>query len=182
MTVLDAYAVIGYLRDERCAKQVQGVLESATVISAANAAEVLDQLVRVFGRDADDVHADLALLADAGMQIKPVTADEGLLAGRLRARHYHGERCAVSLGDCLAAAAALTATLALANLGFRPRGSHAGRRRIRPPAPEQQRCQALTSHHHPGRRRSSSSDHAAPMTHPPGHCAGLYLDNPADGR
>ena len=114
MTVLDAYAVIGYLRDERCAKEVEGVLESATVLSAANAAEVLDQLVRVFGRDADDVHADLALLANAGIEITPVTADQGLLAGRLRARHYHRERCAVSLGDCLAAAAALTAKLPLA--------------------------------------------------------------------
>ena len=84
------------------------------MLSAANAAEVLDQLVRVFGRDADDVHADLALLANAGMEITPVTADQGLLAGRLRARHYHRERCAVSLGDCLAAAAALTAKPPLA--------------------------------------------------------------------
>jgi PIN domain len=65
-------------------------------------------------RDPVDVHADLALLANAGMQIVPVSADQGLLAGRLRARHYQRQRCAVSLADCLAAAAALTARLSLA--------------------------------------------------------------------
>ncbi|MGL5861172.1 MAG: hypothetical protein ACRCY9_07955 [Phycicoccus sp.] len=54
-------------------------------MSAANAAEVIDQLVRVRKFDADDVHSDLALLAQVGMQIVPVTADEGLAAGCLRA-------------------------------------------------------------------------------------------------
>lgn len=114
MTVLDAYAVLAYLRAERCADEVAQLLQAPTILTAANAAEVLDQLVRVYQRDPDDVHADLALLANAGMQIVPVTADQGLLAGRLRARHYHRERCAVSLADCLAAAAALTAQLPLA--------------------------------------------------------------------
>ena len=114
MTVLDAYAVIAYLRDERCADEVADLLRAPTMLCAANAAEVLDQLVRVYGRDPDDVHADLALLAHAGMQIVSVTADHGLLAGRLRARHYHRERCAVSLADCLAAAAALPEQMPLA--------------------------------------------------------------------
>ncbi len=107
MTVLDAYAVLAYLRAEPCADQVATLLRTPTVITAANAAEVLDQLVRVYQRDPDDVHADLALLANAGMDIAAVTADQALAAGRLRARHYHRERCAVSLADCLAAAAAL---------------------------------------------------------------------------
>jgi PIN domain nuclease of toxin-antitoxin system len=107
VTVLDAYAVVAYLRGEPCADDVEQLLRSPTLLSAANAAEVLDQLVRVFRRDADDVHADLALLANVGMQIAPVTADMGLLAGRLRATHYHRERSAVSLADCIAAATAL---------------------------------------------------------------------------
>ena len=114
MTVLDAYAVIGYLRDESCADEVAELLRAPTVLTAANAAEVLDQLIRVHGRDPDDVHADLALLASTGMEIIPVTADHGLLAGRLRARHYHRQRCDVSLGDCLAAAAALLDQLPVA--------------------------------------------------------------------
>lgn len=112
--MLDAYAMIAYLRDEPCADEVADLLQAPTMLTAANAAEVLDQLVRVYGRDPDDVHADLALLAHAGMQIVSVTADHGLRAGRLRARHYHRERCAVSLADCLAVTAALPDQIPLA--------------------------------------------------------------------
>ena len=108
MTVLDAYALVAYLRGEAAANDVATLLRMPTILSAANAAEVLDQLVRVYGRDADDVHADLALLANAGMHLAPVTADAALLAGRLRARHYHRQRMAVSLADCIAAATALS--------------------------------------------------------------------------
>lgn len=107
MTVLDAYAVVAYLRDEPCADEVAALLRRRSTLSAANAAEVVDQLTRVFGSEPDDVHADLALLANAGLDLVPVTADLGLLAGRLRARHYHRDRSAVSLADCIAAAVAL---------------------------------------------------------------------------
>lgn len=108
MIVLDAYAVLAYLRDERAADAVGELLTQATTLTVANAAEVLDQLVRVYGRDADDVHADLALLTHTGMQLDEVTAEVGLVAARLRARHYHRERMAVSLADCVAAATALS--------------------------------------------------------------------------
>lgn len=108
MTVLDAYAVLAFLRNETAAELVSELLRSPTVLTTVNAAEVIDQLVRVYGRDADDVHADIALLSNAGMDLSPVSADVGLLAGRLRARHYHRERMAVSLADCVAAATALS--------------------------------------------------------------------------
>jgi len=114
LTVLDAYAVLAYLRGEPCAGDVAELLRGRTVLTAANAGEVLDQLVRVYRRDPDDVHGDLALLANAGMDIVGVSADQGLAAGRLRARHYHRERRAVSLADCIAAAAALELQRALA--------------------------------------------------------------------
>jgi PIN domain nuclease of toxin-antitoxin system len=114
LTVLDAYAVVGYLRAERCADEVATLLRAPTILAAVHAAEVLDQLVRVYQRDPDDVHADLVLLANAGMQIVPVSPDQGLRAGRLRARHYHRERCAVSFADCIAAAVALTEQMPLA--------------------------------------------------------------------
>ena len=107
MTVLDAYAVVAYLRAEACADDVALLLREPSTLSAANAAEVVDQLTRVFGRDPDDVHADLALLANAGMELAPVTPEVGLLAGRLRAKHYHRDRAAVSLADCIAAGTAL---------------------------------------------------------------------------
>lgn len=114
MTVLDAYAVEAYLRGEPAGEEVAELLRSPTLLSAVNAAEVVDHLVRLYGRDPDDVHADLALLSYAGMQMPAVTADVGFLAGRLRARHYHRQHMAVSLADCVAAAAALTRRRALA--------------------------------------------------------------------
>ena len=107
MTVLDAHAVVAYLRGEHVADEVADILRGETVLSADNAAEVIDQLVRVHGRDADDVHGDLALLTYAGMQIAPVTAEIGMSAGRIRAQHYHRTAMAVSLADCIAAATAL---------------------------------------------------------------------------
>jgi PIN domain nuclease of toxin-antitoxin system len=107
MMVLDAYAVLAYLRDERAAEAVGDLLARPTKLSAANAAEVLDQLVRVYGCDPDDVHADLVMLAHTGMELAPVSIEVGMLAGRLRARHYHRERVSVSLADCVAAATAL---------------------------------------------------------------------------
>jgi PIN domain nuclease of toxin-antitoxin system len=114
LTVLDAYAVLAFLRAEPCADEVAKLLRTPTVLTAANAAEVLDQLVRVYDRDADDVDADLALLATTGMEIIAVSPEQGLSAGRLRARHYDRQRCAVSLADCVAATAAITAGTPLA--------------------------------------------------------------------
>lgn len=99
LTVLDAYAVLAYLRDERAAEAVGELLAEPTVLTVVNAAEVLDQLVRVYGRDADEVHVDLVMLAHTGMQLGEISAEVGLLAGRLRARHYHRERMALSLAD-----------------------------------------------------------------------------------
>jgi PIN domain nuclease of toxin-antitoxin system len=130
MIVLDAYAVVGYLRGEEVAAEVAALLRKPTVMSSVNAAEVLDQLVRVYGRDPDDVQADLGLLAHAGMMVESVSEELAFLAGRLRARHYHRQRMAVSLADCVAAATALdlrrplaTSDPALAGL-VRAEGGH----------------------------------------------------------
>lgn len=88
MTVLDAYAVLAYLRDEPAAEPIGELLHAPTMLSAVNATEVIDQLVRVYARDHDDVHADLVLLAHTGMELSAVPTEVGMLAGRLRARHY----------------------------------------------------------------------------------------------
>ncbi len=108
MILLDAYAVIAYLRDEPAAAAVETVLSSPTVLTGVNAAEVVDQMTRVFGQDADAVRADLALLVHCGLTIVPVGAQEGLFAGQLRAAHYHRGSRPVSLADCVAAACALS--------------------------------------------------------------------------
>ena len=116
MTVLDAYAVIAYLRGEPSADEVSDLLRGPAIITSINAAEVRDQMVRVFGADADGMEADLALLCHAGLTVQAVTHELGIRAGRIRARRYHRERerAAVSLADCVAAAAALASGSPLA--------------------------------------------------------------------
>lgn len=123
MTVLDAYAVISFLRGEAAADKVATLLHGPTLLPAVNQAEVIDQMVRTYHRAADDVEADLALLCHVGMEVTTLDVTTAALAGRLRARHYHRERCAVSLADCVASATAImhdcplaTADPALADL------------------------------------------------------------------
>jgi predicted nucleic acid-binding protein len=114
VTVLDAYAVIAYLRGEPSADEVAQLLHGPTILTSVNAAEVLDQLVRVYGCDADAVEADLALLSHAGMTVQAVTHEIGMQACRIRARRYHRSRAAISLADCVAASTALAAGRPLA--------------------------------------------------------------------
>lgn len=113
-TVLDAYAVIAYLRAEPCAGEVAGLLRDATILTSLNAAEVIDQMVRVFGANPDTVDADLGLLHRAGLTVMPVTYETGKQAGRIHARRYHRKQSAVSLADCVAASAALASSAPLA--------------------------------------------------------------------
>jgi PIN domain nuclease of toxin-antitoxin system len=114
VTVLDAYAVIAYLRGEPSADEVAELLRGPAVLTSVNAAEVLDQMVRVFGSDPDAVEADLALLSHAGLTVQAVTHELGMEAGRIRARRYHRDRAAISLADCVAASVALAARQPLA--------------------------------------------------------------------
>jgi predicted nucleic acid-binding protein len=103
--VLDAYAVIAFLRDEPAAGEVVSLMRSDAVsLTAVGLGEVVDHLTRLGGVDEDDVFLDLAELGlhDA----LAVDARAGGQAGRLKARHYHRTRCAVSMADCIAAAIA----------------------------------------------------------------------------
>lgn len=105
MTVLDAYAVVAFLRAEPAATQVAGLLtRGSCTTTATGLAEVIDRLVRLDGADEDDVAADLAELGL--LDAIPVDGALALDAGRLRARHHHWIRRAVSLADCVLAAAA----------------------------------------------------------------------------
>ncbi len=104
MTVLDAYAVLAFLKDEPAASAVVSSLGAGAALTVLGVAEVVDHLVRVVGVDEETAVLDLAELGLLdGIQVDPVT---GLHAGGLRGRHYHRTKCAVSLADCVAAAAA----------------------------------------------------------------------------
>jgi predicted nucleic acid-binding protein len=114
MTVLDACAVIAYLRGEPSATEVADLLRGPAILTSVNAAEVRDQMVRVFDADPDSLEADLALLCHAGLTVQAVTHELGMQAGRIRARRYHREHASVSLADCVAASAALASDSPLA--------------------------------------------------------------------
>lgn len=102
MTVLDAYAVIAYLRDEPAADEVRPLLEAGdTALTAVGLAEVLDHLVRLASAEEDEAVLDLAQLGL--IDAIPVEASIGSAAGRLRARRYHRTRCPISMADCIAA-------------------------------------------------------------------------------
>lgn len=102
MTILDAYAVIAFLRGEPAAAHVRPLLEDGNgALTAVGLAEVLDHLVRLADADEDDAALDLAQLGL--LDALSVHADTGSAAGRLRARYYHRSRCAVSMADCIAA-------------------------------------------------------------------------------
>ncbi|MFN8097939.1 MAG: PIN domain-containing protein [Dermatophilaceae bacterium] len=94
------------LRGESCAGEVRHLIVKGALPNAVNLAETLDQLVRVFGRRADGVRGDLALLQEAGLEIVAVTEPIAARAGRFRAKHCGSTTCPVSMADCLAAATA----------------------------------------------------------------------------
>lgn len=103
MTVLDAYAVLAFLKDEPAAARVAELfeIEPLPALTALGVAEVLDHLVRLVGVDEEDAVLDLAQLGLA--EAFGVDADLASRAGRLRARHYHRSNRAISLADCVAA-------------------------------------------------------------------------------
>ena len=113
MTILDAYAVIAFLRGEPAAAHVRPLLEDGSgALTAVGLGEVLDHLVRLAMADEDEAVLDLAQLGV--LDALPVPADTGSAAGRLRARRYHRTRCAVSMADCIAAETARTSGRPLA--------------------------------------------------------------------
>ena len=107
MTVLDAYALIAYFRVEPSADEVAELLRGRATIATLNAAEVVDQLVRIWGRDADDVEGDLAILSSAGLRLYPLDPELALAAGRLRASAYRRRTSSISMADCVGAVTAL---------------------------------------------------------------------------
>lgn len=102
MTILDAYAVIAYLRNKPAAEQVSGLLamEEAN-LTAVGLGAVFDQMVRVAWVDEEELALDLGELGL--LDATEVNAVLGTAAGRLRGRYYHRTRCPASMDDCLAA-------------------------------------------------------------------------------
>lgn len=109
MILLDAQALLAFLREEPAAAEVAVMLADETehcVMSAINVAEVVDRLVRRFGFTAADATAGLRLLRSGGLDVLVVDEVIAEDAGRLRARHYDRATRALSMADCVALATA----------------------------------------------------------------------------
>ncbi len=106
MITLDACALEALFQAEPAAQEVHLLLRSGEqiVLTAINAAEVLDRMVRVRGADLGEVQADIAA---AGIFLSAVDAELAGAAADLRSRYYHRDDRPVSLADCCAAAHAL---------------------------------------------------------------------------
>lgn len=117
MIILDAYAVLAFLRRETAGPQVRELIlgDEESALALLGVAEVLDRLVRRAGIGEEQARLDLAQLALAA----PPALDRQLAAraGLLRARHYQRRARALSLADCVAAetARSLDASLATAD-------------------------------------------------------------------
>lgn len=104
MILLDAYAVVAFLRDEKAAATaVERIIDDGAAISTANLAEVVDHLVRVHGADDEEATLDVMQL---GLNTVDLDESIALTAGILRSRHYHRRRRQVGVADCIAAATA----------------------------------------------------------------------------
>ncbi len=105
MTLLDAYAVIAFLAGEPVADAVDPLLRSGGCrMTTLGLAEVIDRMAGLYDADPDDIAVDVISL---GLEpAAPLDVATSVLAGRLRARHYNRTTRAVSMADCVLAAAA----------------------------------------------------------------------------
>jgi PIN domain nuclease of toxin-antitoxin system len=114
VNLLDAAALIAFLRDEPARSQVEAMLrDGGAAISAVNLAEVADQLSRRRGLSPVRVQGVLSGLVEGNVDVLAFTEAHAFEAGALRARHYHRRDAPLSLGDCalLASALAVGATV-----------------------------------------------------------------------
>ena len=107
MILLDAYCLIALVLDEPAAAEVQEFLRSRPVaIPAANLAETVDVLQRVWRIDSSDVRSTLWPLLAGGLEVIPTTSPIAWRGGAIRARCYEPRTREVSLADCILLASA----------------------------------------------------------------------------
>jgi PIN domain nuclease of toxin-antitoxin system len=96
--VLDASALLAYLKDEPGSNVIDGVL-GESVMSSVNWAEVMQKSIAA-GVEVDGLLHDLEVL---GLRIEPFTVEDGEMTGRLWQQTYKaglslGDRACLSLG------------------------------------------------------------------------------------
>ncbi|MCY4135316.1 MAG: hypothetical protein OXG30_10455 [bacterium] len=99
MIVLDAYLVIGLLRDEPVADETRQLLESLLPawLTPLGMSEVVDRRVRLDEVDPEAVFVNLVQFGLANPM--PLDSQTAARAGALRARYCHRKTRSVSLAD-----------------------------------------------------------------------------------
>jgi predicted nucleic acid-binding protein len=102
LIILDAYAVLAFLKAEPAAGDVEHLLRAGdAALTSLGVAEVLDHLIRIVRADEEEASLDLAQLGlDPPLSLAVATA---ACSGRRRARHYLRARRPGRLADCVAA-------------------------------------------------------------------------------
>ena len=108
--VLDASALIAWLDRERGAERVNAALEAGAVISTVNLSEVVAKFADRNMATAEVRH----IVQPAGLEVEPFSAEDALVAGRLRPPT---RAAGLSLGDraCLALASRMGAPVLTAD-------------------------------------------------------------------
>jgi len=104
--VLDAQPVVTFLAGEPAADEIAELLRREPVMSVANAAEVVDVLVRLRGFAAGEAQAVVLSFLDELAAPVPVSLEIALDAGAIRGAAYVRHQLDVSLADCIAIATA----------------------------------------------------------------------------
>lgn len=112
MTVLDAQAILAFLKGEPAADEVEAILrgrDGLASISALTIAEVIDVGVRRSGQRVDAMGDRISALLAAGLEVVSLDEDIGRFAGTLRARHWDRTARPVSMADCVVLATGIRA-------------------------------------------------------------------------
>jgi PIN domain nuclease of toxin-antitoxin system len=103
--LLDTYALVAIAVDEPAAGEVEELLrEGDCAVTTVNLAELVDQLVRRVGVDADAVNERVEALLDEPIVLRDLDRERAARAGLLRARHYQPKTAELSLADCISLA------------------------------------------------------------------------------
>jgi PIN domain nuclease of toxin-antitoxin system len=106
MTLLDASALIAFIRGEPAMERVLAILRrGSAAMTTANLAEVYDKSSRGAGLSHARVADLIEPLLEGPITPIPIDVDLARRAGEIRSLHYHRKRRPISLADCVLLAA-----------------------------------------------------------------------------
>jgi predicted nucleic acid-binding protein len=109
VAVVDAFPLIEFLVQGPVTPEIARLFadENPASIATLNLAETYDVLIRVVGREAEQIDERIQEMALIGaLEIVPLSDEVARRAGSLRAEHYDQRARNVSMADCVAAATA----------------------------------------------------------------------------